>query len=251
MRTPRNFGYVRMSTVDQEISPEAQKLSVTRLAATEGKAIDTWVEDPATSAKIRFDKRDGGGEIVRMAQAGDTIWIAKIDRAFRRLSDCALMLDAWERKGIALRIVDINGQFDITTPQGKAFVQILAIVAELERKLTAARTKEALAVRKANNQANGRYAGYGFKWRRVWDETRNHGQGGWVKHKISNIDERVIMAEILKWRIDGYDYESIYHHLRKSKIKTTEGKEWSLDRIKRAYKAELTLQHLENVKGKA
>jgi DNA invertase Pin-like site-specific DNA recombinase len=245
MRPSRNYGYIRVSTILQELSPEAQRANMSRMAAAEGKKIDTWVEDPAVSAKIRFDKRDGGGEIVRMAQKGDTVWIAKLDRAFRNLSDCALMLDAWERKGIGIRIVDINGQFDITTPQGKAFVQMLAIFAELERKLISVRTREGLAICKAKGQSNGRYAGYGFKWRRVWSEDKQK----FVKHRISNPDERAIMREIVKWKLDGHDFESIYHNLRKHKVKTTEGNEWSLDRVKRAYQAELKLQLDESPGG--
>jgi DNA invertase Pin-like site-specific DNA recombinase len=246
IRPPRHYGYVRASTLTQELSPEAQRDAISKHARLEGITIDTWVEDPATSAKIRFDKRDGGGEFNRIAKAGDTIWLGKLDRAFRSLADCALMLDMWERKTIQIRICDIGGQFDISTPQGKAFVQMLAIFAELERKMNSVRTREALAVLKRDNKANGKYAGYGFKWRRVWDNAKNAGQGGWTKHKISNPDERAVMAEIAKWRIDGYDYDSIYHHLRKSKIKTTDGKEWSRDRVKRAYQAELRLQQIES-----
>ncbi len=250
MRPPRNYGYLRASTLTQELSPEAQRFEISTHAAREGVTIDTWIEDPATTSKIRFDKRDGGAEFVRLAKSEDTLWISKLDRAFRSLADCAVMLDAWERKGIGLRICDIGGQFDITTPHGKGFLQIMAVIAEMERKLNSVRTREALAVLKRAGKANGRYAGYGFKWRRVWDKDRNNGNGGWTKHKVANPEERAMMAEIAKWRMEGLDYESIYFHMLKHKLKTTDGKEWSLDRIKRAYQAELQLKLAESGKLK-
>ena len=169
------YGYIRVSTDRQAISPQVQREAIETAASRMGRGIDDWFQDApvvrpdssmddSVSGSVFIGKRKAGGELLARLKVGDVVFVAKIDRAFRSLTDYAQCLDRWERTGVGIFICDMAGQLDIMTPFGKAMVQILAVFAELERNMISQRTREALALRKRQGIANSRYPGYGFRW---------------------------------------------------------------------------------------
>jgi hypothetical protein len=105
-----NYGYIRVSTDRQAMSPEVQRQTVEATASRMGLRIDGWFQDApvqkvdgswndAVSGKVHLGDRTAGKELVARLKTGDTVFVAKVDRAFRKLSDCVLMLDRWERVG--------------------------------------------------------------------------------------------------------------------------------------------------------
>jgi DNA invertase Pin-like site-specific DNA recombinase len=253
-RTGRVYGYVRVSTDKQALSPEAQRQAIENAARNTGRAIDAWFQDAPTrnpdgswndaqSGKIPIAERAAGRELcVRLAK-GDLVIIAKVDRAFRKLSDLVVMLDRWERLGVNLLMCDFPMLTDLSNPFQKAFVQMVGIFAEIERKLIAQRTREALAMKKRQGHGHGRYAGYGMKWERRWDRD----QGRYVKVRVADSDERRIMGEIVHWRLEGQSWDAIRRHVASTlQLTTKEGRPWSRARIIRAFRAELALQAQEN-----
>ena len=252
--TGRLYGYIRVSTDRQAISPQVQREAIESAASRSGRRIDAWFQDApivrpdgtiddSVSGSVFIGQRKAGGELLGRLKAGDVVYVAKIDRAFRSLTDCAQCLDRWERTGIGIFICDMAGQLDIMTPFGKAMVQILAVFAELERKMISQRTREALALRKRQGTANSRYPGYGFRWERRWDREMLK----YVKHKVADPDERRVMREIVRWRLDGRSWDEIHQHLVYTlRLITKEGRPWTLSRIIRAFHAELRLQEVEN-----
>ena len=176
----RVYGYIRVSTDKQSVSPEVQRLVISEAAKRMGKPIAAWFQDAPTvnadgtindscSGKVFIGKRKAGGELLGRLKKGDTVIIAKLDRAFRSLTDCCITLDKWERLGVFIHICDMAGNLDLSTPFGKAMVQMLGVFAELERKMTSQRTKEGLALRKNKGEAHSRFPGYGFKWEKRWE----------------------------------------------------------------------------------
>ncbi|HWE35043.1 MAG TPA: recombinase family protein [Isosphaeraceae bacterium] len=249
----RVYGYVRVSTDKQALSPEGQRHTIEEAARRIGRSIDAWFQDApvrnldgswndAQSGKVPLHDRKAGREMGALLKRGDIVIVAKVDRAFRRLSDCVGMLDLWERQGVHVVLCDFPMISDLTNPFQKAMVQFVAIFAEMERKLISQRTREALALRKRKGHANGRYAGYGFRWERRWDRER----GKHVKVRVEDADERLVMKEIARRRLDGQSWDAIRRHLCDSlKLVTKEGKPWNQARIVRAFRAELELQRRE------
>jgi DNA invertase Pin-like site-specific DNA recombinase len=248
----RCYGYVRVSTDQQALSPEAQRHTIADAARRIGRAIDAWFQDApvqnsdgswndAQSGKIPLPERKAGGALCERLNKGDLVIVAKVDRAFRKLSDCVIILDRWERHEVGLILCDFPMLSDLTNPFGKALIQIVAVFAEIERKLIAQRTKEALALRKRTGHAHSRYPGYGSKWQRRWDRV----QGKYIKVKVHDEEERRIMRQIVTRRRDGYGWDAITRDLEQQKIRTKDGTPWSRSRVMRAFQAELELQRSE------
>jgi DNA invertase Pin-like site-specific DNA recombinase len=248
-RVGRVYGYVRVSTDKQATSPEAQRQAVEAAARNAGRAIDAWFQDApvqnpdgswndAQSGKVPLSERKAGRDLCARLAKGDLVVMARVDRGFRRLSDLVVMLDRWERLGVNLLMCDFPMLTDLSNPFQKAFVQMVGIFAEIERKLIAQRTREALAVRKRKGHAHGPWAGYGFKWEKRWDrEQQRH-----VKVRVRDEDERRVMAQIVQWKLSGSGWDAIAQGLADQGIVTAKGRPWSRARVMRGFRAELKLQ---------
>lgn len=245
---PRTYGYVRASTRKQVESPDAQKEIIRRYADFNQLGDVTFFVDAAKSGKVDLDKRDAGREMVVRLKRGDSVIVAKIDRAFRRLADCVVMLERWERLGVRLHICNLmGGAIDLSSPMGRFLIHILAAFAELERAFISERTRDGLAGKKRKHQAVSPYAGYGFKFEKQWDAESKR----WVKVKVANPAEREVMQSIVKWKMEGCTWDEIRQHIVYTlKLETKEGKEWDDNRIRRAYRAEIVLQLQEQRPGR-
>lgn len=233
------WGYTRKSTDRQEMSLDTQRGVIERVAEANRFEVAVWVEDPNVSGSVRLDQREGGRTMCAEVRAGDVIIVAALDRAFRSVADCSHMLDRWERLGVRLILGDFGSNLDIAEPMGKAMIQMMAVFAELERKITAARIREALANRKAIGQAHSRHPGYGFRWREHYDARLKK----MVKHREPDPEERALMRELVKWRMDDHSWDQIRQHVVYTlKLRTKDHKAWSQSRLERAYLAELKLQ---------
>ncbi len=252
---PQVFGYVRVSADNKNDSPADQRLMIADLAARNNLTVDAYFQDApvqnkdgswndAQSGRISLIDRPAGGEMCKRIRvnAGDIVIVTKMDRLFRKLSDCAITLDRWERAGVRLLAGDFPMFADLADPYQKALQQMIAVFAELSRKLSAQRIREAHACRRREGRAQSKYAGYGFKWEERYDKEL----GKKKKHRVADPEERAIMKQILEWRLQNHTFEQIYWHLQRLKIRTKLGTEWSLARVYRAFDAELKLQLHEN-----
>lgn len=80
--------------------------------------------------------------------------VAKLDRLSRSLLDFAGLVARAQREGWALIALDLA--LDMTTPAGGLVANVMASVAEWERKVIGQRTKDALAVKRAQGVRLGR-----------------------------------------------------------------------------------------------
>lgn len=239
-RKPRVFAYCRASTKKQVESPDTQKEMATKYADFQNLGDVSFFVDAATSGKVSWQDRDAGKEMFRQLRAGDHVILTKLDRAFRKLSDCVTVLEKFERMGVKLHVANLmGGAIDLSSPMGRFMIHILAAFAELERAFISERTKDGLAKRVKTGVAHTRHPGYGFMWKRVMLD------GKWVKVKLRDDEEREVMGSIAHWRmqVPPLGWEEITKHLRYGLgLKTREGKEWDENRVRRVCKAEFELQ---------
>lgn len=239
----RVFGYGRASTSKQQESPETQKQMIKDYAKLHQLGDVTMFLDIAKSGKIPWEERPAGKELLGQLRRGDHVIITKLDRAFRRLSDCVTVLDRFERMGINVHVVNLlGGALDLSSHIGKFLIHVLAAFAELERAFISERIRDGMTGKKKKGVRHCHYPGYGFKW-----ESRNIG-GKWTKVRVRHDGEREVMKSIVQWRTStpAWSWDAIREHLQHNlKLKTKDGNEWDHNRIKRACLAELKLQYQE------
>jgi DNA invertase Pin-like site-specific DNA recombinase len=87
-------------------------------------------------------------------RAGDTLVVPKLDRLARSIPDARDIGDTLARRGVVL---SLGGRiYDPDDPMGKMFFNILATFAEFEVDLIRMRTREGMAVARAQGKLRGR-----------------------------------------------------------------------------------------------
>jgi DNA invertase Pin-like site-specific DNA recombinase len=143
------FAYIRVSTDLQDNGPEAQRQ---RIAAT--CDVDVWFEEHISGKSLNRPKLQ---ELLAQIQRGDTLVVTKVDRLSRSVLDFALLMSDAAKAGWNINVLELG--IDMTSPMGAAMVQMMAIFAELERRLIGQRTKDALAVVKVRGSKSGKPIG--------------------------------------------------------------------------------------------
>lgn len=156
----RAVAYCRVSSVEQieGTSLMNQETQIRAYATMKGmELVDVFVDGGVSGGKPLAD-RPAGRELVRTLESGraDTVIICKLDRGFRSASDCLNNVEAWEKQGVSLHILNLGGQtIDTSTPTGKFFITVMAGAAELERNLIRERCNEGRKARRAEGKRIG------------------------------------------------------------------------------------------------
>lgn len=129
---------------------------------------------------------------------GSVLMVAKLDRLTRSARDAYDLMERALREGWALVALDLN--VDTSTPAGEMMAGVASVFAQFERRLTSQRTRDALAVKRAQGVRLGRprtvlaptrdriveLRESGLSWRAVANVLNSEGlatgQGGRVWH---------------------------------------------------------------------
>ena len=152
-------GYVRVSTSEQGDSGaglEAQRQAIEAEVARRGWNLVEIYQDVASGKSI--NRRPGLGRALRALEGSqrnaDALVVAKLDRLSRSLMDFAGLMERAQHRRWALVALDLG--VDTTTPSGEMLANVLAVFAHFERRLIGQRTKDALAVKRAQGVRLGR-----------------------------------------------------------------------------------------------
>jgi DNA invertase Pin-like site-specific DNA recombinase len=159
----RAVGYARLSkskrrkdgTVQADpYSIEHQRQAIARAAEYNGwDLVDVKVDNGKTGANTRRDGLQGALAVLGGGDA-DILVIARYDRLSRDHLDFGTLLKTAEKQGWYVSLLD--QKIDTTTAMGWYMASQMALSAELERRLISERTRDALAVAKANGVALGK-----------------------------------------------------------------------------------------------
>jgi len=152
----RVVGYIRVSTEEQGESGaglDAQRAAIEQAVATRGWQLVRIERDVASGKNT---KRPGLTEALVAVESGaaDGLVVAKLDRLSRSLVDFASLMERSRRRGWSLVALDLG--VDTSTPQGEMMAAVLATFAQFERRLIGQRTREALAIKRAQGVHTGR-----------------------------------------------------------------------------------------------
>jgi DNA invertase Pin-like site-specific DNA recombinase len=138
------IGYARTSTLHQDAGLEAQ---LARLSA-EGceKIFSEQVSSVGQRAKL-----EAALEYVR---EDDTFVVTKLDRLARSVAHLVEINALLERKGVALRILDMG--INTACPTGRLFLNIVGAIGQFEREIMLERQKDGIAAAKAAGKFRGR-----------------------------------------------------------------------------------------------
>jgi DNA invertase Pin-like site-specific DNA recombinase len=151
------IAYIRVSTEEQTSSGaglEAQRATIeTECQRRDWQTVEI-IEDAGYSAKNL--RRPGIQTALHRLQRGeaDALMVAKLDRLSRSMLDFTAVMAKASKEGWA--VVALDCAVDTTTPAGEMMANVLATFAQFERKLIGQRTKDGLAVKRANGVQLGR-----------------------------------------------------------------------------------------------
>ncbi len=154
--------YVRVSTEDQNLGPQAQRGAIEAWAARHAVRIASFHEDAGVSGAAALDRRPGlvgAIEAIPAADAGILV-AAKRDRIARDVVVAAMIERAVVAAGAVIRTTD--GSSDATGPEGTMMRGIVDVFAAYEREVIRARTRAALGVKKSRCERVGEIP-YGFR----------------------------------------------------------------------------------------
>jgi len=152
----RIIAYSRVSTdeqADSGLGLAAQRAALEGEVERRGIPVE-WVEDAGFSGKSLH--RPGIERALADLSAGraDTLLVSKLDRLTRSLYDLAGLMDRARREHWALVALDLA--VDTASPSGEAMANMMGTFAQFERRMIGQRTKDALAVKKAQGVRLGR-----------------------------------------------------------------------------------------------
>ena len=138
----KTLGYIRCSTQEQKLDRQFKLFDL----------CDHVYQEHGVSAVSK--SRPVYDQVMSDLSPGDTFVVTSIDRVYRSTSDATTQLEKLHEANIYFKCLAF--QLDTRTPDGKLFYDILAAMAEWERRIISARTKEGLDVARANGKVLGR-----------------------------------------------------------------------------------------------
>lgn len=147
--------YLRVSTEDQSLGPDAQLAAIERWAAAEGVHIVSVCRDINVSGAAELADRPGLLEALAELEArgAGVLVVAKRDRLARSVLIAAMVEADAEKKGA--RIASADG-LNVAGPEGQLMRTMIDAFAAYERALIRGRTKAALAVKRARGERLGK-----------------------------------------------------------------------------------------------
>jgi len=151
--------YARVSTDEQAASGaglDAQRIAIEAEAQRRGWTVVGWHADEGISGGKGVEHRPGLAAAIEAVESGRAAGLlaAKLDRVSRSVLDTASLMEQARRGGWELVTCDLA--IDTSTPAGEATASMMAVFSQLERRLISQRTREALAVKKAQGVRLGR-----------------------------------------------------------------------------------------------
>jgi len=147
--------YLRASTDDQKLSPEAQRAAIEAWALAQGVTVASWHVDAGVSGAADLGDRPALAHALASLRAhgAGLFVVAKRDRLARDCYVAATIDRAVEAQGA--RIVSADGTGNGSTPADAFMRSVLDAAAQYERGLIRSRTKAALAAKRARGERTG------------------------------------------------------------------------------------------------
>lgn len=215
------LGYVRVSTdkqAERGVSLEAQAEKIRAMAVVHNVELTEIILDGGESAKSL--NRPGMARLLAAVDAGEvrTVIIAKLDRLTRSVKDLCILLERFERRGVAL--VSVAESLDTGSAAGRLVLNIMTAVSQWEREAIGERTRDAMRHKRSNGERVGNIS-YG---------SRLAGDG---RHLEPDAGEQAVLAQAQRLRRAGTTLRGIAAALNQEGFRTRRGTAWRLESVAR------------------
>ncbi|WP_160093653.1 recombinase family protein [Rhodococcus sp. T7] len=139
------IGYVRVSTADQNTDHQVDAL---RKAGVDAKNIHIERAGGAKATRPQLDL------VLQRVREGDTLVITRLDRLGRSVLHLITLGAELRERGVGLKVLEQG--IDTATAEGRAMFGMLSVLAELQRELIVANTRDGLAAARARGRKGGR-----------------------------------------------------------------------------------------------
>jgi len=228
-RTNRAIAYIRVSTDDQRLGPEAQRAAILAWSARAGVEVVAWFDDLGVSGAAPLDKRPGLTDAMEALTRGDILVVAKRDRLSRDTFATAMIERMVQRAGARIQAADGTGNED--SPEGMLMRRMVDAFAEYERQIIKARTRSALAAKAAKGERVSGLAPMGTKF-----------EAGRV---VADDQERAVLRDVEALVNNGWTMQAIATELNRRGVKTRSGGQHtrcSVWRIVQGWRGQLVAQ---------
>ena len=137
------IGYARVSTTDQNLDLQIDAL--TKIGCEkifDDKLSGTRADRPGLARAMETLRKD------------DTLVVWKLDRLGRSVKNLVDLVSDLQKQGVNFK--SLTDSIDTGTPSGRFFFHVMASLAEMERELTAERTRAGLEVARQLGRKGGR-----------------------------------------------------------------------------------------------
>jgi site-specific DNA recombinase len=219
----RVIAYIRGSTEEQQNTIEAQRASIDRYCQSLGLEVAEFIIDSGVSGSIPFMERPGAKDLLdAMKRTGaNSIAFTKLDRAFRSVLDCITTMHRWNSQGIGFHIIE--QRIDTASAMGRAMLQIIAVIAELENGQRAERQRAAFGVMRDAGQRCGTVP---YGWQPVTSMERKSKTGRQAENLVPLEFEQGVLRLIVSMHSQGQTDNAIARFLNGKEITAKRGGKW-------------------------
>lgn len=137
------IGYARVSKDDQNLNRQIDQLMA--------YGAEKIIQEKFTGTRQR---RPGITQLLQTIRAHDVVVVESISRLGRNTLDILNLIQLLHQKQI--KFVSLKEQMDTETPTGRAMLQMMSVITELERNLLADRVKEGIVASRRRGVTVGR-----------------------------------------------------------------------------------------------
>lgn len=196
--------YARISvTTEESVSVARQIASGRKYAAARGwRVVDEFIDDGVSATHNKPERRPGWRSLLASPVPFEAVVVWKVDRLARRVIDFLHADETLQARGAA--IVCVEQSIDMTTGEGRAFAQMLAVFGEME----AAAISSRIASARAHLISEGRIPGgrQPFGWRSVpnpdgpgWVRDQDPHQIEWVRGMVERVLRGDTVYSVTTW----------------------------------------------------
>jgi DNA invertase Pin-like site-specific DNA recombinase len=218
------IGYIRVSTAEQATSGSslaAQESAIRAYCAMRGLELVAIITDGGVSATIPLAERPGGRQMfdALATSAVAHVVATKLDRLFRRVSDCSACVRSWDNAGVSLHLLDLGGQaVDTSSAMGRFFLSLMSAVSELERDQLSERITTVLAHKRSKGERWSKDAPFGSQWS--------------ANNTVEPCQPELDALEVMHTSQQaGHTLSEIAHILAECGITTRRGTAWTRSRV--------------------